>query len=136
MVKAKSKVKARQASKPKLQLNTLSRKSQRKKARKQKKQNRANFLSRKFDNRQVPQSSLFVSSTQSRTSPWPTTNKCNWKTNIHSLQGQGEENNEVKEKVPDTKVNKKEQEQQKREQERIRKEKKVQKDRAKQVNGI
>ena len=56
MVKAKSKVKAKQAPKPKLQLNTLSRKSQRKEARKQKKQNRANFLSRKFDNRQVPQS--------------------------------------------------------------------------------
>ena len=63
-----------------------------------------------------------------------TTNKCHWKTNLHSLQGQGEENNEVKEKVPDTKVNKKEQEQQIREQERLRKEKKMQKDRAKQVN--
>ena len=50
------------------------------------------------------------------------------------MQGQGEEINEVKEKVPDTKVNKKEQEQQIREQERLRKEKKVQKDRAKQVN--
>ena len=50
------------------------------------------------------------------------------------MQGQGEENNEVKEKAPDTKVNKKEQEQQNREQERLRKEKKVQKDRAKQVN--
>ena len=102
-------------SKPKMQLNTQSRKSQRKDARKLKKQNKAQFFQKKFGPKQVKNLIPLACQTQPNH-------------DFYEQVPEDQDGTDVKEKVIDDKVKK----QLELENQRQRKEKKLQKERTKQ----